>query len=133
MRLHARTQLFGDVDGEILWQICPGPLNTVRHGGRGAEIRTRDLLLPKQARYQAALRPDIRGETLKKTDARQQKLSGKSSFSLGGQIDLMLEEYSDFVTCDRPGDYKKKGVGMNSYVYAPRREQGGVASLRYAG
>jgi hypothetical protein len=26
--------------------------------GRGAEIRTRDLLRPRQARYQAALRPD---------------------------------------------------------------------------
>ena len=26
-------------------------------GSRGAEIRTRDLLRPRQARYQAALRP----------------------------------------------------------------------------
>jgi hypothetical protein len=30
--------------------------------GRGAGIRTRDLLRPRQARYQAALRPDIRQE-----------------------------------------------------------------------
>ena len=32
-----------------------------RHGyenGRGGEIRTRDPLLPKQMRYQAALRPE---------------------------------------------------------------------------
>jgi hypothetical protein len=27
--------------------------------GRGGEIRTHDLLYPKQARYQATLRPDI--------------------------------------------------------------------------
>ena len=27
--------------------------------GRGREIRTPDILLPKQARYQAALYPDI--------------------------------------------------------------------------
>ena len=29
-----------------------------KRNGRGGEIRTPDLLLPKQARYQAALRPD---------------------------------------------------------------------------
>ena len=32
-------------------------LKTKEMDGRGAEIRTRDLLLPKQARYQAAPRP----------------------------------------------------------------------------
>jgi hypothetical protein len=31
---------------------------TVRCDGRGGEIRTPDPLLPKQMRYQAALRPD---------------------------------------------------------------------------
>src|SRR5437867_12983897 len=30
--------------------------------GRGGEIRTHDLLYPKQARYQATLRPDEGGE-----------------------------------------------------------------------
>ena len=29
-----------------------------RKNGRGGEIRTHDLLYPKQARYQATLRPD---------------------------------------------------------------------------
>ena len=32
--------------------------------GRGGEIRTHDLLYPKQARYQATLRPDPRQEKL---------------------------------------------------------------------
>ena len=30
----------------------------MRKSGRGGEIRTHDLLYPKQARYQATLRPD---------------------------------------------------------------------------
>ena len=30
-----------------------------RKSGRGERIRTSDLLLPKQSRYQAALRPDF--------------------------------------------------------------------------
>ena len=34
------------------------------HNGRGGEIRTPDILLPKQARYQAALHPDRRAETI---------------------------------------------------------------------
>jgi hypothetical protein len=33
-------------------------LKTVEKNGRGGEIRTHDLLYPKQARYQATLRPD---------------------------------------------------------------------------
>lgn len=37
--------------------------------GRGDVIRTRDLLLPKQARYQAALRPDSDGKSPFLTDA----------------------------------------------------------------
>src|SRR6266481_5631811 len=32
--------------------------------GRGGEIRTHDLLYPKQARYQATLRPDPEQETV---------------------------------------------------------------------
>ena len=32
--------------------------------GRGGEIRTPDILLPKQARYQATLHPDRRAETI---------------------------------------------------------------------
>ena len=33
-----------------------------KENGRGGEIRTHDLLYPKQARYQATLRPDVSGE-----------------------------------------------------------------------
>ncbi len=33
-------------------------LKALNPGGRGGEIRTPDILLPKQARYQTALRPD---------------------------------------------------------------------------
>ena len=32
----------------------------IRRIGRGVEIRTPDLLRPRQARYQAALRPDMK-------------------------------------------------------------------------
>ena len=35
---------------------------TLKENGRGGEIRTHDLLYPKQARYQATLRPDKGGE-----------------------------------------------------------------------
>ena len=34
------------------------PLRAIRKYGRGREIRTPDILLPKQARYQTALYPD---------------------------------------------------------------------------
>ncbi len=36
-----------------------GPLREPTESGRGREIRTPDILLPKQARYQTALYPDI--------------------------------------------------------------------------
>ena len=44
-------------------QANPGGLaqvldKTLRNNGRGGGIRTRDPLLPKQMRYQAALRPE---------------------------------------------------------------------------
>ena len=41
---------------------APGKLSHLHHFksiGRGGEIRTPDPLLPKQMRYQAALRPDF--------------------------------------------------------------------------
>src|SRR5438093_10807808 len=38
--------------------------------GRGAQIRTGDPLLPKQVRYQAALRPDRRGGSLESSKRR---------------------------------------------------------------
>ena len=43
---------------------CPGHDDGLswKVGGRGARIRTGDPLLPKQVRYQAALRPDLREE-----------------------------------------------------------------------
>lgn len=34
------------------------PRTSYNFDGRGVEIRTPDLLRPRQARYQAALRPD---------------------------------------------------------------------------
>ena len=41
--------------------------DSLEKGGRGAEIRTRDFLLPKQARYRAAPRPDIGGRDARKS------------------------------------------------------------------
>ena len=41
--------------------------DSLEKGGRGAEIRTRDFLLPKQARYRAAPRPDIGGRNARKS------------------------------------------------------------------
>ena len=38
---------------------CSVRLSYKRYNGRGREIRTPDILLPKQARYQTALYPDI--------------------------------------------------------------------------
>jgi hypothetical protein len=43
--------------------ICPlqpDEQNGYKENGRGREIRTPDILLPKQARYQTALYPDIK-------------------------------------------------------------------------
>ncbi len=46
-------------DGNGPPQKSPSPLLTTRdNDGRGDRIRTCDILLPKQARYQAALLPD---------------------------------------------------------------------------
>ena len=42
------------------WKASVLPLNYPRGNGRGGEIRTRDFLLPKQARYQAAPHPATR-------------------------------------------------------------------------
>jgi hypothetical protein len=39
---------------------CPVPLVASTTFDRGDRIRTGDLLLPKQARYQATLRPAVR-------------------------------------------------------------------------
>jgi len=47
------------------WEATALPLSYIRlkgflrMTGRGERIRTSDILLPKQARYRAALRPDI--------------------------------------------------------------------------
>ena len=43
--------------------------------GRGGEIRTHDLLYPKQARYQATLRPDEEGEDADATSQLQTPFS----------------------------------------------------------
>src|SRR5262245_36990172 len=43
----------------LRWESLRTP---AEENGRGGEIRTHDLLYPKQARYQATLRPDEAGE-----------------------------------------------------------------------
>jgi hypothetical protein len=43
--------------------------NIAKKGGRGAQIRTGDLMYPKHARYQAALRPVTMGQTDTPADA----------------------------------------------------------------
>ena len=48
--------------------------------GRGGEIRTHDLLYPKQARYQATLRPDPRAEEGAGTRAKLQCRNSKIRF-----------------------------------------------------
>ena len=42
------------------WQENPVLEENPMENGRGGEIRTHDLLYPKQARYQATLRPEPR-------------------------------------------------------------------------
>ena len=54
-------------DAEILWPT-PGSVGKV---GRGREIRTPDILLPKQARYQTALYPDTDTRPLTDPDFRR--------------------------------------------------------------
>jgi hypothetical protein len=52
----------------------------VKKNGRGGEIRTHDLLYPKQARYQATLRPDPGQEKVPVDAALGKKFMG----ALGG-------------------------------------------------
>ena len=41
------------------WRVIPTTYRTKGQvGGRGGEIRTPDILLPKQARYRTALHPE---------------------------------------------------------------------------
>ena len=52
------------LEGRCSIQLSYGQFRDVRHlYGRGEEIRTPDILLPKQARYRAALHP-VRGSGL---------------------------------------------------------------------
>ena len=43
---------------------CKPSVAFLRKSGRGGEIRTHDLLYPKQARYQATLRPEPEAESV---------------------------------------------------------------------
>ena len=52
--------------------------------GRGGEIRTRDLLLPKQALYQAKLRPDFRLVSLRKRAAKRPQSPVRSKQNIQG-------------------------------------------------
>ena len=123
MWLHARTQLTRDADGEIPEQIFLEPLNRVRHGGRGAEIRTRDLLLPKQARYQAALRPDIRGEILRKPMHTSETVKKPKLFT--GRTNRSNSSSLLWFWCVWPVRWLQKDrCGMNSQVHVPRRSAG---------
>jgi hypothetical protein len=57
------TTCYTLVTGTAVGRFCPGPERPClaaiprTYDGRGERIRTSDILLPKQARYQAALRP----------------------------------------------------------------------------
>ena len=46
------------LEGRCSIQLSYGRTSTIKNG-RGREIRTPDILLPKQARYQTALYPEI--------------------------------------------------------------------------
>ena len=53
------------LEGSCSIQLSYGHLRVILKGiGRGGGIRTHDPLLPKQMRYQAALRPDTRKRIL---------------------------------------------------------------------
>jgi hypothetical protein len=62
--------LFGSHGAQVNHHLFPGQVNLVildaarEDDGRGGEIRTHDLLYPKQARYQATLRPDSEQENV---------------------------------------------------------------------
>ena len=43
----------------MLYQLSYGHHHKERQSGRGREIRTPDILLPQQARYQTALYPEL--------------------------------------------------------------------------
>ncbi len=47
------------LEGRCSIQMSYGRIACSKKIGRGGEIRTPDILLPKQARYQTALRPDM--------------------------------------------------------------------------
>ena len=59
--LSPTSPLTATLQALMLRSDVPGCL---RKSGRGGEIRTHDLLYPKQARYQATLRPDPQREKL---------------------------------------------------------------------
>ena len=66
------TQRMVQVPPSVAWERSGVRWARTDGNGRGAEIRTRDLLLPKQARYQAALRPDVFGLSLRAVLPRQE-------------------------------------------------------------
>ncbi len=55
----ATIRLEGGCSIQLSYGRKVNPGKTDKGIGRGGGIRTLDILLPKQARYQAALRPDI--------------------------------------------------------------------------
>src|SRR5205085_8279311 len=57
----------------------------LREDGRGGEIRTHDLLYPKQARYQATLRPEPKTAYVAETWQTLQSFLVKSLHPLGIQ------------------------------------------------
>ena len=70
--------------------------------GRGGEIRTHDLLYPKQARYQATLRPDPRAEegagTCGKMQCRNSKIANFRALHGCGLEDMARSEIPKVLT-----------------------------------
>ncbi len=57
--------------------LYPTELRAVNRFGRGEEIRTPDILLPKQARYQTALHPARGVDYSKGKRVRKRQFGGK--------------------------------------------------------
>ena len=73
IQIHVFRSIHGQPTGSVA-RLVRG--NLVNQDGRGGEIRTHDLLYPKQARYQATLRPEpavIRPSSESKCNTRNQR------------------------------------------------------------
>ena len=76
-RRHGNQQLARRLARRLGWRHRPV---VVLRGGQGGRIRTAGLLLPKQVRYQAALRP-----------ARRPESTARHEFPDNGQVPVLLD------------------------------------------